>query len=291
MLQEPILTVDGLAIALRSKNGRQPLVRGISFSVQKGRVLGLAGESGCGKSLTCLAIMGLLPVNIIQTGGEVKISGASVNRLARAKIRALRGKSVAMILQNPMSCFDPVFTIRHHFQEMMASHGLKEGDHGENRVSENLKEVGFDDPARILESYPFQMSGGMLQRVMVALALLMRTPLLIADEPTTDLDMVSQARILDLLVSLRDQHQTGIVLVTHDLSVIARLADEVAIMRRGEIVEIGPVGAVFRRPRLPYTQTLLRSHFSLYGPHLDRITAMTQGKQPLGKTPTNGRSA
>jgi nickel transport system ATP-binding protein len=263
--ENSILEVKNLQIGL--KNHQRILVKDLSFSLTKGRVLGLIGESGCGKSLTCLSILGLLPANVRRTGGGIRIQGRSVNEFSPSELRMIRGRSVAMILQNPMSCFDPVFTIRYHFRETMSSHKFDRSGIDLEQVDEALRSVGFPDPRTILDLYPFQMSGGMLQRVMVAVALLMGAPLLIADEPTTDLDVVSQANILTMIESVKKKQNVGILLVTHDLSVIARLADDVAVMRQGEIVERGPVRELFVDPRHPYTRALLQAHFSLYGQH------------------------
>lgn len=260
MATDPVLRVTGLEIAAFGPHGPLPLVRGVSLSVAANRVLGLIGESGCGKSLTCLGILGLLPANLRRTRGEVYLRGEAVHTLAPDAMRRHRGRSVAVILQNPMSCFDAVQTIRQHFRETLASHGLPSNGGFREQAESALHEVGFDEPGAILDLYPFQMSGGMLQRVMISLALLLEPPLLIADEPTTDLDAVAQATILDLLAALRERRGLSVLLVTHDLSVIARLADEVAVMREGALLEHGAVGAVFAAPRHPYTASLLEAH-------------------------------
>jgi nickel transport system ATP-binding protein len=260
----PVLTVKDLHVALNKGGSFHPLVKGVSFGVGKGEVLGLIGQSGCGKSVTCLSLLGLLPQNLRRTRGEVWLNSTTITQLDAREIRFHRGRGAAMILQNPMSCFNPIATIRHHFVETLASHGLTDSDRGMGRVKDSLAEMGFTNPEQILGLYPFQMSGGMLQRVMISLALLLRAPLLIADEPTTDLDVMSQARILDLLRVLRDKHETGILLVTHDLGVIASLADTVAVMEDGEIVETGPVTQIFSKPAQPFTKMLLKAHFGLY---------------------------
>jgi nickel transport system ATP-binding protein len=172
-----------------------------------------------------------------------------------------------MVLQNPMSAFDPVFSIRHHFRETLAAHEEAARGAGD-RVEHALREVGFPDPRRVLDLYPFQMSGGMLQRVMIALALVLSPPLLIADEPTTDLDVIAQAQIQDLLADLRRRRGMALLLVTHDLSVLGRLADEVAVMRQGRIVEMGPVARILDAPRHAYTKTLVDAHLGLYRRYL-----------------------
>lgn len=273
MTASELLTVKNLSLAL--KKGQRPLVENLSFTLAENRVLGLIGESGSGKSLTCLAVMGLLPAIIRQTGGDILFRGKSLKNLPEPRMRAMRGKTMAMILQNPMSCFDAVFTIRHHFMETLLSHESLGKKTLDRRMGDALTAVGFDRPDRILDLYPFQMSGGMLQRVMVALVLLMKVPLLIADEPTTDLDVVSQTRILDVLENISAEYNMAILLVTHDLGVIARLSDEVAVMKKGKIVDYGHVDALFQSQgnRHPYTQALMKAHFSLYDRQLESFGA------------------
>ncbi|MFH1136685.1 MAG: ABC transporter ATP-binding protein [Pseudomonadota bacterium] len=266
-----ILTVGNLSLELDAGKEKTRLVKDVGFQIAKGKVLGLIGESGCGKSLTCLSIMGLLPPRVHQVGGEIFLEGRALGKLGPAEKRSLRGKTAAMILQNPLSCFDSVFSIRHHFRETLASHQAATPEEADRAAREALGEVGFEDPAAMLDLYPFQMSGGMLQRVMAALAVMMNVSLLIADEPTTDLDVVSQARILDLLAGFRDDRGMSMLLVTHDLSVVARLADEVVVMKDGAIVESGRVRDIFRAARHPYTKALLQAHSSLYGPELKKL--------------------
>ncbi len=260
-----VLEIDGLRVNFsRHAEHQKPLVDGVSLVVIQGQVTGLIGESGCGKSLTCLAVMGLLPRNMRQSGGRVAVSGAQLDELACGHTRCFRGRKAAMVLQNPMSCFDPVFTIGRHIRETLKAHGMF-WSACQDRVRSTLGELGFDNPDEVLSAYPFQLSGGMLQRVMVSLALLLEAELLIADEPTTDLDVIVQARILDLIDRLRREKNVGVLLVTHDLSVIARLADQVAVMQSGRIIETGGVGDIFVRPKQDYTKALLSAHFSLYG--------------------------
>ena len=273
MAADPVLRVADLEIVAVGPQGPLPLVRGVSLTVPANRVVGLIGESGCGKSLTCLGILGLLPANLRRVRGEVHLRGEAVHTLAPDAMRRHRGRSVAVILQNPMSCFDAVQTIRQHVRETLASHGLLSNGGFREQAESALHEVGFDEPSAILDLYPFQMSGGMLQRVMIALALLLEPPLLIADEPTTDLDAVAQATILDLLASLRARRGLSILLVTHDLSVIARLADDVAVMREGVILEHGPVAEILATPRHPYTASLLEAHRRLERDYRTRLGA------------------
>lgn len=274
MSTSKILAVDNLSLSLKTPKRSTPLVRHISFNVHKKRITGLIGASGCGKSLTCHAIIGLLPNGVVQSSGTVRFKQEQIDTLPASNLRTLRGNKLAMILQNPMSCFDPVFTIAQHFSETLASHGIPTTDHLP-KAKAALEEVGFDNPGEILSLYPFQMSGGMLQRVMIALALMMEVALLIADEPTTDLDVVSQARVLKLLAEMRTQHQMAILLVTHDLSVISHLADDVIVMQKGEIVDQGTVSDIFSHSTSgrghPYTCSLLEAHLSLYDDRLAHL--------------------
>jgi ABC-type dipeptide/oligopeptide/nickel transport system ATPase component len=264
MAADPLLEVRDLKVSRLHGRSRAPIVEGVSLTLQRGAVLGLIGESGCGKSLTCLAILNLLPPGVARESGSIRLEGERVDGLAEARWRELRGRRMAVILQNPMSAFDPVLTIGEHFRETVAAHGGTTGKTWLSVAEGALHEVGLPSPRSMLPLYPFQMSGGMLQRVMIALALVHEAPLLIADEPTTDLDAVSQATILELLDGLRRERKMGILLVTHDLSVIARMADHVAVMRGGRMVEKAPVRDVFEKPAHPYTRALLDAHLGLY---------------------------
>lgn len=273
MTFNPVLSVNNLSLELQTNQRKLRLVNEVGFQIHHREVVGLIGESGSGKSLSCLAIMGLLPGSIRPVSGQILLEGQALGKLQRSEQRAVRGKKVAMVLQNPMSCFDSVFTIRHHFKETLNAHGDYDSRQVERATMESLAEVGFDAPQSILDLYPFQMSGGMLQRVMMALAVMMDVSLLIADEPTTDLDVVSQARVLDLLSKIRDGHGLSVLLVTHDLSVIARMADSVVVMKSGCLVESGSVDAIFNSAKHPYTRALLDAHASLYGDKLSRLLA------------------
>lgn len=293
---EPALFVHGLELrrAVRPAGTGEttpppgpPLVGPVDLRVERGQVVCLVGPSGCGKSLTCMSLLGMLPQGVTRTAGSIRVNGQAVEGQAPEghaadgappeRLRLLRGRGAAYVLQNPASCFDPVFTIGAHFQETLAAH-LPAGGHNGTRPDWRaaalaaLREVGFDDALAILRHYPFQMSGGMLQRVMIALALVLDVPLLIADEPTTDLDLPSQARVLDLLEQVRRTRNMAILLVTHDLSVAARMAHRMAVMRHGRVVEQGDVRELFNAPRHPYTRALLAAHHRLYGlcpPHGD----------------------
>lgn len=241
-----------------------PLLHEVSFTAAKGEILGLVGASGSGKSLTCLSILGLLPAGL-NASGSIEVCGEQMP-LSGKDARRARGRRLAMIMQNPMSCFDPVFTIATHFRETLDPYPELRPINNPAHWAQALAEVGFPHPAQVLDLYPFQMSGGMLQRVMIALALVQQNDFLLADEATTDLDTVSQSGILDALESLVSRRGLGVLLITHDLSVIARLADRVLVMTEGSVVECGSVADIFHRSRHPYTASLLAAHHRLYGP-------------------------
>jgi len=236
------------------------LVDDADFTIQRDRVLALVGTSGGGKSLSTLAMVGLLPRGVRRVAGTVTLEGTP---LAEAAIMGLRGRTVGLVQQNPASCLNPIVTIGRHFRETLALAGLGRRA-ARTEAAAWLAEMGFDAPERLLDIYPFQLSGGMLQRVVIALALCRNPPFLIADEPTTDLDLVTQAQIIDLLDRLRQRHHIGILLVTHDLSVVARIADEAMVLADGRIVERQAVSDLFSAPCHPSTRGLLDVHFALH---------------------------
>ncbi|MBM7357287.1 nickel import ATP-binding protein NikD [Lelliottia amnigena] len=248
-------------IALRNMviDADKPLVKGVSLTLTRGRVLALVGGSGSGKSLTCAAALGVLPAGVRQTAGQVLADGTLMSP------RTLRGKTVATIMQNPRSAFNPLHSMATHARETC----LAVGKPADNAVLiAALRAVGLEDAHRVLTLYPFEMSGGMLQRMMIAMAVLCDAPFIVADEPTTDLDAVAQARILDLLDAIMQTRALGMLLVTHDMGVVARLADEVAVMDDGVIVEQGDVEAVFHTPQHRVTRNLVAAHLALYGKEL-----------------------
>lgn len=255
-----LLSIEGLTVAAGSGSGADGavLVRDLTLEVRRGRVLALVGASGSGKSMTCMAALGTLPPGTRALSGRVRLNGAE------CAPAALRGRQVATILQNPRSAFNPVRTMRDHALETLAALGLS-GPDGEARIEAAMAEAGLDEPARILPLHAFEMSGGMLQRMMIALALLADAPFLFADEPTTDLDLLVQMRILDLLERLVAARDLGVLLVTHDMGVVARLADDVAVLDQGRLVECAPVEEVFQAPRHPVTRMLVAAHLALYG--------------------------
>ncbi|TDT51538.1 nickel transport system ATP-binding protein [Enterobacter sp. AG5470] len=240
-------------------HAERPLVQDVSLTLQRGRVLALVGGSGSGKSLTCAAALGVLPPGVRQTAGRVLADGAIVSP------QALRGITVATVMQNPRSAFNPLRTMAEHARETCLALGKPADD---ETLLAALQDVGLDEAQRVLSLYPFEMSGGMLQRMMIAMALLSDAAYIVADEPTTDLDAVAQARILDLLENIVRKRQPGMLLVTHDMGVVARLADDVAVMDHGRIIEYGAVQSLFHAPQHPVSRQLVAAHLALYGMEL-----------------------
>lgn len=234
----------------------RPLVSDVSLTLRRGQVLALLGSSGSGKSLTCAATLGILPPGVRQTAGRVLLDGIPVYG------EQLRGATIATIMQNPRSAFNPLHTMATHARETCRALGKPADDATLTAV---LEAVGLEEAQRVLKLYPFEMSGGMLQRMMIAMALLCEAPFIIADEPTTDLDAVAQARILDLLAGVMQNRGPGMLLVTHDMGVVARLADDVAVMDSGCIVEQGDVESLFNAPQHSITRSLVAAHLALYG--------------------------
>jgi oligopeptide/dipeptide ABC transporter ATP-binding protein len=256
-----LLAVEDLRTYFTVDGGTARAVDGVSFSVEKGEAVGIVGESGCGKTVTSLSIMGLVqsPPGRIMPGSSIRLEGEELVGASEKRLRAIRGNEVAMIFQEPMTSLNPVFTVGSQIQEALELHrhlGAKEA----RRVGiALLKEVGISEPDRRFDEYPHQLSGGMRQRVMIAMALSCEPELLIADEPTTALDVTIQAQILELLERLRRQRGMAVLLITHDLGVVAEVCDRVIVMYGGQIVEAGTVHDIFLRPRHPYTQGLLDS--------------------------------
>lgn len=236
------------------------VVRSVSFQVRPGETTCIVGASGSGKSLSCLAVPGLLPPGVQRKSGQIFFQGKDLHSAAPSELRALRGSTMAMVMQNPMSCFDPLFTVESHFRETLRAHGVREKKIMDEKIEGALREAGFDDSSPIRRAYPFQLSGGMLQRVMLALSLILDPLLLIADEPTSDLDTVAQAGILDLMDAARKRRGMGILLVTHDFAVVARMADRVVVMDEGAVVEAVEASRIFAAPEHPVTQRLLEAH-------------------------------
>ena len=255
----PLLELRRLAVSFATDDGTVQAVDGIDLSLARGRTLGLVGESGCGKSVTSLAIMGLLPPENSKVKGEVRFEGRDLLTLDADTIRDLRGARLAMIFQEPMTSLNPAYTVGDQIIEAIQQHqGLSAAD-ARARAIEMLRIVRIPSPERRVDDYPHKLSGGMRQRAMIAMALACGPDLLIADEPTTALDVTIQAQILDLMRGLRRDTGTAIILITHDLGVVAEMADDVAVMYAGQIVERAPVRDLFARPEHPYTVGLLGS--------------------------------
>ena len=255
----PLLDVRNLTIEIDTPDGPIQPVRDVSLSVAPGTTLAVVGESGSGKTLTGLAVMGLLPSVARVAGGAVRMEGQDVPRLNEAALRRLRGDRMAMVFQDPLSSLNPVHRVGAQIAEIIHAHRALPDSVARDRVVALLRRVGIPDPARRARAYPHELSGGMRQRSMIAMAIANDPKLLIADEPTTALDVTIQAQVLDLLAGLKREHGMGLVLITHSLPVVAEIADQVAVMYAGEIVEQGSVAEVLARPLHPYTAALLRS--------------------------------
>lgn len=260
-MAEPILQVEGLRVELKIEKKYLPVVEDISFSLDRKKTIGIVGESGCGKSMTANAIMGLLPRGIGRiAAGTIRLAGKDLTAMSEKERRSVRGKDAAMIFQEPMTSLNPVYTVESQMTEMIRAHDKKaKKEECHARCLEMLKKVGIPAPEQRLKEYPHQLSGGMRQRVMIAMALLNNPSLLIADEPTTALDVTIQAQILDLFAELKSQIDASIMLITHDMGVVAEVADYVMIMYAGRICEYNTAEEIFDHPRHPYTQGLLRA--------------------------------
>ena len=256
-MTEPILAVRNLSIDARTPEGLRPVLEDVSFSLAPGETLCLAGESGSGKSLSALAIMRLLSPALKQRGGSVTLAGRELTTLPERAMRRLRGGEVAMIFQEPMTSLNPVMTVGAQLTEAIRVHGATDGGTAETRARAMLDAVHLTDPARRLTQYPHELSGGMRQRVMIAMALSGQPKLLIADEPTTALDFTVQAQILTLMCELRVEFGSALLLITHDMGVVAQMADRVAVLDKGRLVETGSTDAILHRPTATYTQQLI----------------------------------
>lgn len=280
---ESLLSVENLAI--RFDGSPENAVDGISFTVRSGKTLAIVGESGCGKSLTALAIMGLLPPRA-RASGTVSFQGKDLLRLEERALADIRGDEIAMIFQEPMTSLNPMFTVGDQIAEAVIRHrGVSKND-ARKRAETLLRLVRIPAPEQRLRSYPHELSGGMRQRVMIAMALANNPKILIADEPTTALDVTIQAQILALMQDLREETGAGLILITHDLGVVAEAADDVAVMYAGHIVENGPVSEIFDNPLHPYTVGLLGStpRFGAIEGRLASISGMvpSAGNMPMG---------
>ena len=259
-MSDKVLEVKNLETHFFRSNGVARAVDKVSYSLKKGEILGVVGESGCGKSVTALSILRLIkaPQGKI-VGGEVLLDGQNLLTLSEREMQKVRGNRISMIFQEPMTSLNPLFTVGNQLMEPLMQHRGLSKKEAKKEAVRALAEVGIPSPERRVEEYPNSMSGGMRQRVMIAMALSCRPEVLIADEPTTALDVTIQAQILELMKQLRDELGTAIIMITHDLGVVAEMCDRVAVMYCGSVIEEGPVREIFKNPKHPYTKGLIQS--------------------------------
>jgi peptide/nickel transport system ATP-binding protein len=281
----PLLEVRDLRVSFRTEGGLVRAVDGLSLELGAGEVLGIVGESGSGKTVSMLALMRLVRDPNAEVEGEVLLRGRDLMRLSAAEMRAVRGGEVAMIFQDPMTALTPVYTVGWQIAEQLRAHARLGRRSARARAVELLAEVGIPNPSRRVDDYPHQFSGGMRQRVMIAMALSCNPALLVADEPTTALDVTIQAQILELMRRLQRDHGSSVLLITHDMGVIGEVAERVAVMYAGRIVEEGPREALFRDPQHPYTWGLLGSIPRVDRPRVHRLAAIPGAPPSLYEPP------
>jgi peptide/nickel transport system ATP-binding protein len=253
------LELRNLTVALPPGGDRAQAVSDVSFKVERGEILCLVGESGSGKSVIAQSIMGLLPKTLPVSGGEILLEGENITRSGEARLRELRGARMSMVFQEPMTALNPVMRCGEQIDEVLKEHTRLPASSRHSKIIETIREVALPEPERILESYPHQLSGGQRQRIMIAMALVLEPALLIADEPTTALDVTTQAQILKLIVELQKRHGMGVLFITHDFGVVVEIAHRVAVLREGRLVELGAKLEVLQQPRHEYTRMLIRS--------------------------------
>ena len=278
-MSENILSVQNLHTSFHTDKGEVKAVNGVTFNLEKGKILGIVGESGSGKSVTAYSIMRILEKNGRITEGKILYKGQDIAEFSEKQMREFRGKCCSIIFQDPMTSLNPVFTVGNQLREAIELHTDRKGKEAEARAIEMLTLVGVNEPEKRVKQYPYELSGGMRQRVMIAMALACEPDILIADEPTTALDVTIQAQILELMQSLQKKLGMAIIMVTHDLGVIADMCDEIIVMYGGRVCERGTAEDIFYRPHHEYTKGLLR-----YIPNVDRI-----GEKliPIPGTPIN----
>jgi peptide/nickel transport system ATP-binding protein len=254
-----VLEVKDLEVSVKSENNVITLVKDIHFTVKKGETVGIVGESGCGKSITSLSIIGLLPTNATISKGSIRLNGEDLTKLSKKEMRKVRGKDISMIFQEPMSSLNPVYTVGTQIIEMIRAHNKFSRAESKKLAITLLELVGIPRANEMIDEYPHQLSGGMRQRVMIAMAMSCSPQLLIADEPTTALDVTIQAQILELMKDLQKKRDMSIIMITHDLGVVAEVCDRVVVMYAGQVVEEANVVELFENPQHPYTMGLLAS--------------------------------
>lgn len=276
--REVVLQVEDLQVVFKTYGGSVQAVRGASFNLYKGETLAIVGESGCGKSVTSNAIMGLVPTPPGTVSAKnIKFKNKDLTRMSKKDYRAIQGKDISMIFQDPMTALNPTLTIGEQLTEGLKTHKKIGSAEAKKKAIEMLELVGLSNPEERLKQYPHQFSGGMRQRIVIAIALICEPELLIADEPTTALDVTIQAQILELFAEIQARTGVSIILITHDLGVVAKIADRIAVMYAGKVIEIGTKRDIFYRPQHPYTQGLLNS--------VPRLDLKEEELQPIEGTP------
>ena len=279
-MNDTLLEVQGLSTQFVTSDGIVEAVNDIRFSLKKGEVFGLVGESGCGKSVTVLSLLRLLPKHITHSSGSVRYRGQDLLQLNERELQQIRGNKISMIFQDPMTSLNPYMRISEQINESMRVHQKLSRKQARTRCLELLQAVGIKDAAKRMDSYPHEFSGGMRQRVMIAMALACEPEIIIADEPTTALDVSVQIQILDVLQELAQSLGTAVIFITHDLGVVANMCDRVAVMYAGRIIETAPVERLFAHPTHPYTRGLLDSVVQLYEKHKGKLRII-EGQPPL----------
>ena len=283
----PLLQIENLRTSFFTEEGELRAVDGVSFSVDAGRMLGLVGESGSGKTVSALSVMRLLPERARITAGKIWFEDRDLCTLEESEMREIRGAKIAMIFQEPMTSLNPVFTVGSQIMEAIRLHQKSSRAEARERAIEMMRMVGIADPARRIDDYPHQLSGGMRQRIMIAMALSCNPRLLIADEPTTALDVTIQAQILDLIQELKDRLKLAVILVTHDLGIVAEYANDVTILYAAKVMERARSAEMFRDPLNPYTRALLESVPNAGGIKRRRLQAIA-GTMPNAMHPPSG---
>ncbi|ARC30218.1 MULTISPECIES: ABC transporter ATP-binding protein [Bacillus] len=269
-MSKAVVELKDLQTHFQTEEGTVKAVNHVSFAVREGETVCVVGESGCGKSVTALSIMGLIAESGSVVGGDILYGGKSLLGMKEKELRSLRGNDIAMIFQEPMTSLNPVFTVGEQIVETLREHELLSKNEAYKKAIELIRKVGIARADEIVHSYPHELSGGMLQRIMIAVALSCNPKLLIADEPTTALDVTIQAQILDLLRQIKEEFKTSILLITHDLGVVAEMADYVVVMYGGKVIEEAPVLEIFQNPKHPYTKGLLKSK-PVMGKRIDKL--------------------